>query len=301
MFGSMLWSGTAYAADSDTERARGLFDEAGDLERQGQWGAAQDRLRAALRLRETPQLHYALGWALENDDKLLEAKAEYEIVTKLGHDKSGAQEATQLAAARLVDFEKKVPVIRVRLSGNTKALARVFVDGRELRHDDDIAAAGVNPGSHVVRVERGAGRTMETVVYVGRGAERVLDAGDTDAVAEYDIARDRHVHVPAPAPVRVRLNAPPHPPPAPDTGPGAMPWLVLAGGVAVASGGAVLLVTADAFDSGASGPESARATAGFVMAGVGLIGATVGAVLLLRDGRHAEKRIARAPGAVFSF
>jgi hypothetical protein len=64
-------------------RARALFDEAGELERQGQWSAAQERLRAAIRIHETPHLRYALGWALENDDKLLEARVQYETALRL--------------------------------------------------------------------------------------------------------------------------------------------------------------------------------------------------------------------------
>jgi tetratricopeptide (TPR) repeat protein len=121
-----LASSSSAFAGGDTERARALFDEAGALERQGQWAAAQDRLRAALRLRETPQLYFALGWELENDDKLLEAKAEYDTAIRLGAGRPNAEEAVRLATARLVDLEKKTPVLKLRIEG----AGRVYVDGR---------------------------------------------------------------------------------------------------------------------------------------------------------------------------
>ncbi|HVJ92860.1 MAG TPA: hypothetical protein VM580_23830 [Labilithrix sp.] len=107
---AVLLGTNARAADPNTLRARALFDEAGELERRGQWSAAADRLRAALRLRDTPHLHYALGWALENDDKLLDAKVEYETAARLGAERAGGAEAARLANARLAELEKKLPV-----------------------------------------------------------------------------------------------------------------------------------------------------------------------------------------------
>lgn len=98
------------AADDDLQRARALFDEAGDLEKQGQWTAAQERLRAAIRIRETPHLHYALGWALENDDKLDEAMAEYEVAKRLAAA-AGNADVERLAESRIevLDRRKKAP------------------------------------------------------------------------------------------------------------------------------------------------------------------------------------------------
>jgi hypothetical protein len=40
LLAATLFSGAARAEDGDTERARALFDEAGELERQGRWSAA---------------------------------------------------------------------------------------------------------------------------------------------------------------------------------------------------------------------------------------------------------------------
>lgn len=318
-----LVPGLAHAADPDSQRARALFDEAGDLERQGQWGAAEGRLRAALRLRDTPQLHYALAWALENEDKLIEARLEYELAARGGREKPGSDEVSRLATARLIDLEKKIPVIRVHLSGAERASARVVVDGREVRVDDDTALAAVNPGSHVVRVERGSDRMTEEVVYVGRSSERTVETDVGEAVSERTGVPGRHMRPTAPA---MTVS----PPVSRERSSGALPWALLATGLGLLGGSVTLLVAADsdaddqrslqdrwctatACAAGApTRPETAEAAAlrrradetgdrettketlGYALGGAGLVSATIGAILLLRGERHAERTSFRA-------
>lgn len=306
----VLRSGTAFAADADTERARALFEEAGELERHGQWGTAQDRLRAALRLRETPQLHYALAWALENDDKLLEAKAEYETALRQGRAAGpAADEATRLATARLVDLEKKMPIIRIRVAGPARSSTKVMVDGRELRLEDDGATTAVNPGTHVVHVERGTDG-VDQMVYVGRSTVRTVDF-DSGALAEGPRPAGA---LRATAPTR-HAAARPEPHAAP-----VLPWVLVSGGILGVVGGAALLISsgtdADERDAmrarwcsatacnGAAPtlPESAEAagyrraaedagdssttkqTVGLILGTTGAITAGIGALLLFRHG-----------------
>lgn len=225
---AVLHGRPASAADPDLERARALFEEAGDLERHGNWPAAQDRLRQALRLRETPELHYALGWALENDDKLLEAKAEYESAVRQAQGRSGSDEATRLATARLAELEKKMPILKVRVTGGARASARVVVDGREAQRENDVATVALNPGSHVIRVERtGTDESIEQMAYVGRGTIRTIDVETGDSVASRDTTQERHA-----ATLRMR-----------DAGAtsaasdSVLPWVFAASGAALVVGG----------------------------------------------------------------
>ena len=316
----------AHAADADTERARALFEEAGELERHGQWGAAQERLRAALRLRETPQLYYALGWALENDDKLIEARAEYETAVRLGRERSGAEEAVRLATARLADLDRKMPILKVRVAGAARSNTRVIVDGREVKREEDVATTPVNPGSHVIRIERGGDGAIEQMVYVGRSTVRTVDVDAGDAVAVRNTAQARHGRAPSrsSAPVRTTTAETAR-------GDNVLPWLLLSGGVAFVAGGGALLLSANADantrdamqarwctatacnGTSATRRETAEAAGyrraasdaadtgntkqafGLALGGVGVIAGTVGAVLLLRgDGEHSEKAAPRA-------
>jgi hypothetical protein len=272
LLGSLLVTNAARAADSDVERARALFVEAGELERQGQWSAAEDRLRTALRLKETPHLRYALAWALENDDKLIEARAEYEAAARQARERPGSEEVTRLAGARLIDLEKKMPVIRVRVGGAGKANAHVIIDGREVRSDDDVASTAVNPGSHVVRVERGPDGAVEQIAYVGRSTVRTIDVDAQEGVTERDTAQERHGRLPSRAALVGR--------PAPGTteGDNVVPWFLVSGGVLAVAGGAAPLLSANA-DPGASTTKEA---VGFALGGVGLVAGTIGTILLLK-------------------
>lgn len=318
---SLVWSGTASAGDSDTERARALFDEAGALERHGQWGAAEERLRAALRLRDTAQLHYALAWALENDDKLLEAKTEYESALRIGKGQGpSADEVTRLATARLVDLEKKMPLIRIRVSGPARTATRVTVDGREVRLEEDGGVTAVNPGSHVVHAARGADG-VDQMVYVGRGTVRTVDF-DGGVLAG---PRPGAMRTSAPTRHASRVGTPAR---GGDSSPGSnlLPWLLIAGGFVGVVGGAGLLISsgtdADERDAMSSRwcaatrcasaqptlPESAEARqyrlaadeagdasgakqmAGLLLGTAGAITAGIGALLLFQSGSDERSR-----------
>ena len=172
-------------AQGDLDRARALFDQAGELERQGQWAAAQDHLRAALRIRETPNLRYALGWALENDDHLLEARTEYELALRLAQ-RAGTDEVSALATARIAEVDRKTPLVQVRIRGQLARDTRVFVDGREVAIRGDAGTLPVDPGSRLVRIERAERATTEQTVSVGRGVLRVVEVKGDDSVAVFD-------------------------------------------------------------------------------------------------------------------
>jgi hypothetical protein len=319
-----LSGATASAAEaSDVQHARALFEEAGELERQGQWGAAQERLRAALRLRDTPHLHYALGWALENDDKLVEAKIEYETAARVGRELPGSEEPTRLATTRLADLEKKLPVIKVRVAGAAKANPRVIVDGREVKREDDVATTTVNPGSHVVRVDRDGESSLEQMVYVGRGTVRAINV-DANAGASRDGTHERHGHLPPRSAALPRAKGTPMS----EHEGSVWPWLLVSGGLAFVAGGGALLVSADSdadrrdelqaqwcsltacASAGAPRPETPEAARyrhaaseaestgttkevlGLTLGSVGLVAGTVGVLLLLRgaDDRSEKER-----------
>jgi tetratricopeptide (TPR) repeat protein len=218
---SLLLAAKAHAEPTDLERARTLFDEAGELERQGQWNAAQERLRAALRIRETPHLRYALGWALENSDRLLEARTEYEVALRLAQRNGGAEEVSRLASARIVEVDHKIPLVQIHVRGALAKDTRVLVDGREVVVHGDVGTVPVDPGTRTVRVERSGGALSEEAVRVTPGVFRVVEVqGDEGAVVDTGTrvadTRDRGAVV---------------------------PWVLIGGGAALALGGVLLFVS----------------------------------------------------------
>lgn len=211
-------SAGAQERDADLERARTLFDQAGELERQGQWPAAQERLRAALRIRETPNLRYALGWALENDDKLLEARTEYELAMRLAQ-RAGNEEVTNLASQRIAEVDRKTPLVQVRIRGQVARETRVLVDGREVMIRGDAGTLSVDPGTRVVRVERPGRAPSEQSVSVGRGVLRVVEVKGDEGVTVLD-DRGR-----------------------PAEGASVVPWMLVGGGGALLVTGAILFAS----------------------------------------------------------
>jgi tetratricopeptide (TPR) repeat protein len=219
----MVFAATAHAEPTDLERARTLFDEAGELEKQGQWNAAQDRLRAALRIRETPHLRYALGWALENSGRLIEARTEYEVALRLAQRNSGAEEVSRLASTRIAEVDRKIPLVQIHVRGALAKDTRVLVDGREVVVHGDVGTVPVDPGTRTVRIERSGGALSEQSVAVTPGVFRVVEVQGDDG-ASLDSSGG---HVVA------------------DTrGRGAvLPWVLIGGGGALALGGVLLFVS----------------------------------------------------------
>ena len=209
---------SAHAEPTDLERARALFEEAGELERQGQWVAAQDRLRAALRIRETPHLRYALGWSLENGDRLIEARTEYEVALRLA-ERSGAVEVSHLAETRIAEVDRKIPLLQIHVRGVLARDTRVLVDGREVIVHGDVGTVPVDPGPRSVRVERSGKSPTEETVTVTQGVFRVLEVqGDSPGIGE-----DRGRLATGSRPI--------------------VPWVLVGAGGALALGGVLLFVS----------------------------------------------------------
>ncbi len=290
----------AQAEDADLERARALFDRAGELERQGQWPAAQESLRTALRIRETPNLRYALGWALENDDQLLAARTEYELALRLAQ-RAGSEEVAKLASQRIAEVDRKTPLVQVRIRGQVARGTRVLVDGREVVIRGDAGTVPVDPGTRLVRVEREGRSPTEQSVSVSRGVLRVVELKGDDSISVHDengATTDRGT---------------------------ALPWVLVGGGGALLVTGAILFASSsgdastrdqktaqwcdavactngmasrtetpeavglrrDAYDAASRG--NTKQVIGGIVGGVGLVSAVVGVVMLVQRSRGPEK------------
>jgi hypothetical protein len=254
---ALAFTSVAHAEPSELERARALFDEAGELERRGQWPLAQERLRAALRIRETPHLRYALGWALESGDRLVDARTEYAVALRLGQ-RDGVEEVTRLASARLAEVDRKLPILQVRVRGALAPGSRVSVDGREVVLHGDVGNAPVDPGPHTVEVVRRGKATTRQTVTLEPGVFRVVevpgDEGALGAAGARAAADPRDAVLRAPGGWRTEASArgDADTSAAPDTRAStAVPWALVASGGALSLGAVVLFVSS-------SGDASAR-------------------------------------------
>ncbi len=289
----------AQEKDSDLERARALFDQAGELERQGQWPAAQDRLREALRIRETPNLRYALAWALENNDKLIEARTEYEVALRLAQQ-AGNDEVTRLAMTRIAEVDRKTPLLQVRIKGLIARDTRVLVDGRDVAIRGDAGTLPVDPGARVVRVERAGRPATQQTVSVPPGVLRVVEVKGDESMAVLDDGAAPREGAKASGTV--------------------LPWALVGGGGALLLGGVILMAsstsdvsarddnmtkwcdaTACANGTTATRPETTEAASfrtasydaasrgntkqlvGGILGGVGMVSIGVGVYMLLRN------------------
>ncbi|MBX3191686.1 MAG: tetratricopeptide repeat protein [Labilithrix sp.] len=262
----LLAHGGSAAAADDLSRARALFDEAGELERQGRWDAAQDRLRAAIRIRETPHLRYALGWALENDEKLLEARTEYELALRLAR-RGSVEEVTRLATARIAEVDRKTPLVQIRVRGRLLPTTRISVEGRPVAVRDDAGTVSVDPGSRVVRVERRSKGISDRTITVRPGVLRVVEV-EGDEMPPPSVARSAAL-AKGVAPDRAQ--------------PAALPWVLVAGGGALTLGATGLLVSSP---SGAWTQDAAAAAMGTA----GLVSLGVGTLMLLSSARDEPRR-----------
>lgn len=307
---AVLTLGTAaHAEPTDLERARTLFDEAGELERKGDWAAAQDRLRAALRIRETPHLRYALGWALENSARLIDARTEYEVALRLAQ-RGGVEEVSRLASTRIAEVDRKIPLVQIRVRGALAKDTHVLVDGREVTVHGDVGTLPVDPGTRIVRVERSGKSPSEESVSVQQGVFKVVEiAGDEGVALDGGL--------PVVADTRQRT---------------ALPWVLIGTGGALALGGALLFVSSssdvstrdesmrqwcdataciggttatrpetgeaaslrrDAYDAASRG--NTKQIVGAVLGGVGIAGIAVGTYMLVKGREQTDApRAARA-------
>lgn len=289
--------------ESGDRRARELFDEAGELERRGNWVLAQDRLQAALRIRETPHLRYALGWALHKGGKLIAARTEYEVALRLAQ-LTGNEEVSQLATARIAEVGRQTPLLQVRVLGLFSPDTRVSIDGRDVPMIGNSTTLAVDPGTHVVRIEQAGKVRSEQSVAVPMGALRVVDVKGSDGTAAITTAN----------PPGERAESAP-----------VLPWVFLGGGAALVGGGVLLLVASasdlDARDENVrlwcaatacvdgtrpTLPESEEAAGyrreaydapergntkriiGGIASGIGVVGIAVGMYMLVKNGARQE-------------
>lgn len=162
----------ARAQTPERERARGLFYAGVAHARSGEWELALAAFQAGYGLAPEPSLLFNLAAAQLRAGKLLASSANYRrfVASDSPVVTARARRAAQLQIERI---EQRMPRLRIELEGLRESdrvsldHARVYPD--ELGHD-----IWLDPGVHVVRVERPRGDQEVHTIAVAEGQTRVL-------------------------------------------------------------------------------------------------------------------------------
>lgn len=132
----------------DLAAARQAFREGEDAEAKGDFTTALARFKAALAVKETPQLHLRIGAVEEKLGKLVDALASYER----GLAKAASLPAVAKVAREQIDgLRPRIPTLTV-MTPSIPGLA-VTLDGAPLAPSALGAAIPVDPGAHRLHAE----------------------------------------------------------------------------------------------------------------------------------------------------
>lgn len=159
------------AKPDEGARREVLFSEATALSEQGRWREAADKIRQVLAMRSSPKALVALGYALINLDRLIEARM---TLLRARAEAAAAEHraALTLADAALARLETLTPRVTFRPRDDAPVTA-VEVDG----HPAELLGGevAIDPGEHRLVVHAGEG-AWETLITLQRGERVTVDA-----------------------------------------------------------------------------------------------------------------------------
>jgi len=176
----LCWDGAALAApgSDDLPRARALFREAEQLERDARWQAAAVKLEAALGVKETPGLRYHLAFCQERLGQLVKALDNYERAGALIAAGADAPDVSDLLGVARADLEQRVPTLTVRVSGSYQGV-RMLIDEQAVDANRVGHPIRLDPGTHHLRVEAADHHPFELEVTLAE-RDRKLMAPELD-------------------------------------------------------------------------------------------------------------------------
>ncbi len=214
---SLAASQTARAAEpteAELTLARDRFKEGVALEDAGDFRAARGKFELVAETRTSPQVLYHLAFCDENLGALVAAEAGYEkALADAQAAGSSAAGVVDTATTRLAALRSRIPTLEIVVEGGLAAGDVVTVDGTA--REAWAEPSKIDPGRHVVTIERDGAAVTEAVVHVVEGKKATV-----------------RLSLAAPAPA-----AAPTPPPTADDAAGGGPPVaaLVVGGVGVAS------------------------------------------------------------------
>jgi len=165
----VLWTSRA-EAQSEEELARGrqLFAEALNDEEHERFAAALEKYRRVLAVRDTANVRFRMGAALEGLGKLARAVEAYREAVRLAGTSAGDGEVVRTARTRMAALEPRLGHLTIRLS---QPGAEVAIDGQRVPSLDDVP---MDPGAHRVTAEAPGTRPFRSEITLSEGGRLEL-------------------------------------------------------------------------------------------------------------------------------
>lgn len=192
----------AEPSKTDIAAAKKLFSEAEADEADERWGAAVEKLRRVLLIKDASGVRFHLAHCEERLGQLVAALGDYRRAAELAEMMPpGEREALrERAVARVAELEQRVPSVTIVLPGEPREV-RVTLDERLLSAADLAKPLRLDPGEYVVKATA-AGRKpfREKLILIERGTARVQVVLESDAPPVASSAGPAPPPPPAPPP-----------------------------------------------------------------------------------------------------
>jgi hypothetical protein len=167
---------SSFGADpsaAEIAKARRLFAEARTDEDSKDWAGAIAKLRGAMAIKETAGLRFHLAYCEEQQNKLVEALADYERSEDLGKQ-SNDDFVVQLPARRET-LHKRIPTLTILTPPSVSDVV-LSVDGRVVPSAFLGKPMALNPGRHKIEASAPGRAEFSTEVSLGEGDALVTSA-----------------------------------------------------------------------------------------------------------------------------
>lgn len=171
----LLVAPSAGAEPTATELAvaRRLFREATQLEERQRWDLAAQKLREAIRIKETPGLRFHLAHCQENMGLLVEALVDYDRARELIASGMKAPDVEALLPEAERALAERVPTLIIAVPKNVRGM-HIALDGREVASSVVGRPAPINPGAHRIVVRAPGYHDFVNEITMAEGERRVV-------------------------------------------------------------------------------------------------------------------------------
>lgn len=167
--GSLLGGGAAHAqSQGDLAAGRQLFVEALADEEGGRFAAALEKYKRVQTIRDTVNVRFRIGAALEGLGKVARAVDAYAATVTLGAENKADAEVVRAAQARVDVLRPRVAHLALRVTSPAFADADVQVDSEPVAAEA-LGDVAVDPGPHVVTATAKGARPFRAQITLSEG------------------------------------------------------------------------------------------------------------------------------------